>query len=82
MGNIKEESLTEILKKRSSFLNAFSIKDIPKCMGCSLREYCDSCIGIALIENGDYRKPVEHKCDITHLYNRRRIENEEKLQTA
>jgi len=47
-------------------------------MNCSFKDYCDSCIGMALIENGDYRKPAEHKCNIAHLYNQRR-KNEKNL---
>jgi len=82
MGNIKEELLSKILNKRANILDKFSIKKIPKCMSCSLRDFCDSCVGIALIENNDYRRPVEHKCDITYLYNQRRITYEKNLQTT
>ncbi|MBP8016443.1 radical SAM protein, partial [Candidatus Gracilibacteria bacterium] len=68
MGNIRKLPLNEILKNKYKFLNKFSITEIPKCMNCKIRDFCDSCIGVALIENGDYRIPSSHKCDVTKFF--------------
>ncbi|MFH1173490.1 MAG: radical SAM protein, partial [bacterium] len=69
MGNIKDEKLTEIISRRKKTMDQFNLSDIAKCNNCSLGNYCDSCVGVALIENGDYRQPSQHKCDIVHFYN-------------
>ena len=68
LGNIKKEPLQSIVSKRKDFLMGFDPKKILKCVSCSIRDYCDSCIGAAILENGDYRVPFSHKCDVSHLY--------------
>ena len=67
-GNIKNSKLSDILSSRKKILNKFKIYDIPKCNYCNIRDYCDSCVGLAIRENQDYREPSSHKCDLTHFY--------------
>lgn len=74
LGNLNENSLNSILAKRAAVLKGFSFKAMEQCRHCQKKEFCDSCIRLALIENGDYRIPSSHKCDIIHFYNRDRNE--------
>lgn len=68
LGSIKDESFDEILEKRFSMLKPYKIQDIHQCIVCDIRDFCDSCIGIAFIENKSYQEPVPHKCDISRFY--------------
>lgn len=72
MGNITEKTLAEIIPCRNKIVNQFNLSEIAKCNNCSLRNYCDSCVGVALIEHGDYRQPSQHKCDVIHFYSHER----------
>jgi radical SAM protein with 4Fe4S-binding SPASM domain len=68
LGNLTKEPVAAVLERRKQELSRFSLAQIPKCQSCSLRNHCDSCVGIALIEHLDYRTPSSHKCDVTHFY--------------
>ncbi|MBI2065521.1 MAG: radical SAM protein [Candidatus Zambryskibacteria bacterium] len=68
LGDTFSESLTEILSRRKQLLTQFSLREMQQCMSCRDRNYCDSCIGLALIENDDYRIPSRHKCDVVRFY--------------
>lgn len=76
LGNIKTESLSDILSRRKSIMSSFSIDNMAKCLDCPVVNFCNSCIGIALIENKDYKIPSPHKCDISQFYYKRGVENE------
>lgn len=68
LGDTSTESLADILARRKQVLTQFSLRGMQKCMSCHNRNYCDSCIGLALVENGDHRIPSRHKCDVVHFY--------------
>lgn len=68
LGNIQEERIQEILKKRKKILEPFKLNAIPKCCSCDIKKYCDSCVGTALLENGDFKIPSQHKCDVSRFY--------------
>jgi radical SAM protein with 4Fe4S-binding SPASM domain len=68
LGNVQREPLAAVLGRRRERLSGFAMAEVSKCLRCSERDYCDSCPGIALAESGDWRIPVEHKCDVTKLY--------------
>lgn len=68
LGNVRREALADVLARRRERLAGFAMVQVPKCLGCSERDYCDSCPGVALAENGDWRIPSQHKCDVTQLY--------------
>lgn len=72
LGDLKSESLGDVLARRRGALERFKLGELSQCLACPDRDYCDSCIGIALLENGDFRVPSTHKCDITHFYARGR----------
>ena len=71
LGNLCDEPLIAILARRRGALAGFTIRDMP-CWNCEIRDYCDSCIGIAMVEHSDYRIPSPHKCDVARLYARPR----------
>jgi radical SAM protein with 4Fe4S-binding SPASM domain len=73
LGDLSKEPLSDILARRKSILEKFTLRDMPKCIKCADRDYCDSCIGVALLENNDYRKPSRHKCDVVKFYAHNRI---------
>ena len=68
IGDLKNEPLQKILSRRKEVLDLFKLREISKCQTCPLIKNCDSCVGTALIENGDYKKPSQHKCDIVNFY--------------
>jgi radical SAM protein with 4Fe4S-binding SPASM domain len=74
LGNILKQPLATILEERRRKLD-FSLKKIPECYSCNVREYCDSCPGIAITENGKYTSTVSHKCDVTHFYHCNQVTN-------
>jgi len=68
MGNVLSQDLRAILRRRQSLLGPFLLAAIPTCQECRHKKCCDSCVGAALLENGDFRIPSQHKCDMTELY--------------
>ena len=68
IGNILQDNLFSILKKRKELLKPYTIEKISKCWRCGIAEYCDSCIGTSILEHGNFNKPSQHKCDIAHFY--------------
>lgn len=70
IGSIVKRSLSRVLKHRKDVMNRFTLNEMLRCKSCSIRDYCDSCVGISILEHGDYRKPSQHKCDVIHFYAR------------
>jgi radical SAM protein with 4Fe4S-binding SPASM domain len=68
LGDLSHESLDEILVRRKNILNQFTLREMPQCNKCADRDYCDSCVGLALLENHNYRMPSQHKCDVIKFY--------------
>lgn len=68
IGDLLDSNLGSILKKRKKLLKPYTLQKISKCWHCGVAEYCDSCIGTSLLENGNFNEPSQHKCDITHFY--------------
>ncbi len=68
IGNLLQNDLNSILKKRKALLKPYTLEKISKCWQCEVAEHCDSCIGTSMLEYGDFTKPSQHKCDITHFY--------------
>lgn len=68
LGSVKNEPINQILKKRFSILEPYKMQNIEQCTMCDIKDYCDSCIGIAMMENKNYKEPVSHKCDISRFY--------------
>lgn len=67
IGNLATESIADIARNRFVALSKFMPSVIPVCMTCEHYDFCDSCIGIAQIENGSFLKPSKHKCELSKL---------------
>lgn len=67
-GNLQSTPLVTILKNRKRILKPYRLQEIERCRACNIRDYCDSCIGVAIQENGDFRIPSQHKCDVNRFY--------------
>lgn len=67
LGDINRTSLRSITDSRFHQLANIMPTRLPVCDACSHYEYCDSCIGVALSENGSVDIPSQHKCDLTQL---------------
>ncbi|MBC7953111.1 MAG: radical SAM protein [Rhodospirillaceae bacterium] len=67
IGDLSHAPAEEIVRNRFDALKRIMPTTLPACEGCSYFDFCDSCIGIALAENGTFHRPSPHKCDITRL---------------
>lgn len=72
LGNITGEPLSAVTARRKQVLSQFRFSEMGKCLSCHDRNYCDSCIGLSMIEHGNYRTPSKHKCDVVRFYGRER----------
>jgi radical SAM protein with 4Fe4S-binding SPASM domain len=63
-GNVLDQSLAEIWRGSAALapIRRLRWRDLPVCAVCALREYCDHCVGLALIEHGDLNGPVLEEC--------------------
>jgi len=70
IGNVRHVDVDMLLsvQSRQRTMSKFRMADMPQCMDCKVREYCDSCVGIALMENGTHTRPARHKCDVVHFF--------------
>lgn len=78
LGNLKQESLDQILERRQQFLEPYKLGRIEKCCKCPIVEFCDSCVGTALLENGCFTTPSQHKCDVSRFYHDSYFKQKEK----
>ena len=70
IGNIRYGDVDNILsiESRRKAMDKFLIADMAQCLTCEIKDCCDSCVGIALVENGDHTRPARHKCDVARFY--------------
>ncbi|MBU2258995.1 radical SAM protein [Patescibacteria group bacterium] len=70
IGNVKHGNVDTLLssESRQSAMSQFRMADMTQCLDCEVRGYCDSCVGIALVENGDHTRPARHKCDVVRFF--------------
>lgn len=68
LGNLQKTSLMKILKMREAAMAQFSFCEMTSCQKCDIQDYCDSCVGAAILNNGDYRIPYRHKCDMSRFF--------------
>lgn len=68
-GNLRRQSF-EVVWFNSSAMNrvrAVRESQLPVCSGCSIREYCERCPGLAHMEGGDLLGAYERACDMAEL---------------
>lgn len=68
LGDLRRENLDCIVERRQQLLEPYKLRRIKKCCNCQIVEYCDSCVGTALLENGCFTEPSQHKCDVSRFY--------------
>jgi len=70
IGNVRHGDVHTLLsaETRRKIMSRFRMADMAQCLDCRVREYCDSCVGIALLENGTHTRPARHKCDVVHFF--------------
>ncbi len=68
IGDLRNENLGRVLARRKRSLSPFKLRNIQQCWACPIVEDCDSCIGTAILENGRYDVPSQHKCEISRFY--------------
>lgn len=70
IGNVKHGDVDTLLSiaSRQRTISRFRMAGMTQCLNCDIREFCDSCVGIALMENGDHTRPARHKCDVVHFF--------------
>lgn len=66
LGNIYNESFKTIYNtKRTTWVEKFhTILVESECNQCSLKKYCNNCIGLSLMETGDLLKSVPYLCEV------------------
>lgn len=62
-GNLRERPLKEIWQASPVWQDLnLTLKELPVCRTCELRNICVRCHGIALVEDGDVRAPASVNC--------------------
>ena len=67
LGTLEDQVLSNIVRMRFDRLAEFMPESIPTCQNCEYHNFCDSCIGVALLENQSLLLPSYHTCDLTRL---------------
>ncbi|MDD3896465.1 MAG: radical SAM protein [Candidatus Peribacteraceae bacterium] len=70
IGNVRHGDVDTLLSSatRGQAMSRFRMADMAQCLECDVREYCDSCVGISLLENGTHTRPARHKCDVVRFF--------------
>lgn len=83
IGNVKETSIKEIWdnSEKVKYLRNLRKKDFPKCINCSVREYCTMCMVRNANESpiGDPLAVNEYFCDIAELNKKMVLEQKGKI---
>ena len=65
-GNLRRQSFSEIWCGSEKMRQVRSLREssVPGCCACSIRDYCQRCPGLALIEGGDLLGPWRRACEL------------------
>ena len=68
-GNLRRQNFNEIWFGSREMNRVRSLREsqLPICSSCSIREYCERCPGLALMEGGDLRGAYERACELAEL---------------
>jgi AdoMet-dependent heme synthase len=68
-GNLRRRRFQEIWFSSSEMDRVRAIREsqMPVCSACFLRQYCERCPGLALMEGGDLRGAYERACELAEL---------------
>jgi radical SAM protein with 4Fe4S-binding SPASM domain len=67
LGNILNEPLTTVIARRDAIVERLRPSSVPMCHDCEVRDFCDSCVGVAITANGTMLQPWTHRCDIARF---------------
>jgi radical SAM protein with 4Fe4S-binding SPASM domain len=68
-GNLRRQSFQEVWfdSRAMNRVRAVRESQLPVCSGCSIRQYCERCPGLAHMEGGDLLGAYERACDMAEL---------------
>lgn len=68
-GNLRRERFAEIWYRAPVLRRVRAVREsqLPVCSACSIREYCERCPGLALMEGGDLLGAYERACELAEV---------------
>jgi AdoMet-dependent heme synthase len=68
-GNLRRQSFQEVWFDSTTMNRVRAVREsqLPVCSGCSIREYCERCPGLAHMEGGDLLGAYERACEMAEL---------------
>jgi radical SAM protein with 4Fe4S-binding SPASM domain len=68
-GNLRRERFEEIWNGSSEMKRVRAVREseLPVCSTCSIRNYCERCPGLALMEGGDLLGAYERACELAEM---------------
>jgi len=71
-GNLRQKSFQEVWRGSSEMKRVRAIREsqLRVCSKCEIREFCERCPGLAMMEGGDLMGPYERACELAELHAR------------
>lgn len=68
-GNLRSQNFSEIWFHSKEMLRVAGIRDslVPVCGNCEIRNTCERCPGLALMEDGDFNGPSSRACELAEV---------------
>lgn len=68
-GNLRRQSFAEIWSDSTEMKRVRAIREsrLRVCSACDLRQYCERCPGLAMMEGGDLEGPYERACELAEI---------------
>ena len=68
-GNLRTRTFQEIWNKSSEMKRVRAIREsqLEICSSCEIRQFCERCPGLAMMEGGDLMGPYERACELAEL---------------
>ena len=65
-GNLRHQRFADIWEGSSEFARVRAVREseLPVCSACPIRQYCERCPGLALMEGGDLLGAYERACEL------------------
>ncbi|HVA71987.1 MAG TPA: radical SAM protein [Candidatus Limnocylindrales bacterium] len=68
-GNLRKQSFQEIWRHSPQMNRVRAVREsqLPVCAGCSIRQFCERCPGLAHMEGGDLLGAYERACELAEM---------------
>lgn len=68
-GNLRQQSFVEIWRDSREMKRVRGIREsrLHVCSSCELRQFCERCPGLAMMEGGDLEGPYERACELAEI---------------